>query len=313
MREARVCCCTHVDFQLLANLQVTSTIENTALLTGMGTLMEATVYDEHKRVVLSPASVYHVVLGTWHGDLQMQVKLMRRAGINHILHCCYCMSTSTLPEGETTRRSMGYASAARVDGGLCMFREDMPQQQNQFVLTVDGDLHFRSGNDGMQVRAYTAQHHLIHSKAADHKRVVDTYGMHGMCVTFRLLPYTRFDATFLIPIYHTFFRGIFRDFMIALIGRCDKGEAKLPQEYRLTTEQAQQLKFRCQRMHDPQCISRPLRKDIAEQVKNCTIEELCRLLDVHLPLLFAEVGSVRMSGRVDLRRAFDILPHVGGI
>jgi hypothetical protein len=163
----------------------------------------------------------------------------------------------------------------------------------------------------------TSQEQLVREQAAErepHKS--GFFGVRGSNVLVHMLWYAAFDRLFFIPFVHTFIRGVFHSFMLALTGQKGKagqvaadnagqqaaqqGEGlpdglapwRFPASFRLSPAQKKEAAARISSMRVTQDFGRgPM--SLGTPLKSATMEDLMRGLDVIFPLQLAGVSTCR--------------------
>jgi len=127
-------------------------------------------------------------------------------------------------------------------------------------------------------------------------------GVHGQCQIQRLLWYMDYNRICLSPLCHALYRGIFRDWLLAITSTIEslskpqivpiRGLAPrfLRPEHALSRAQRAECIKRMSTMVFTHEFDRPPECPL-KHAKSQTMEQLIRQLDCVLPLLFAEVCS----------------------
>ncbi len=228
-------------------------------------------------------TVYFVVT-TVHGDLPMRAKFMRCLSHAAFLHCPFCWTTQTRTAGGRMR-VLGYAGPSAAQRG--------PHRNQQFHM-ADPESVRQFRRTEQELRNGAAAGMLVveqEATEADARRVFNMGGMKGKSCIVRLLYYVQYTTTFLVPFMHTFFRGVLRDYLVAItategtnarMGDPMPAATLLPRRTRVEMEQ------RMCAMVVTSDFNRPGR-DPVRGMAQCTMEELAHMCDVWLPLLWYQV------------------------
>jgi hypothetical protein len=180
------------------------------------------------------------------------------------------------------------------------------QQQREFSAAADSHMRtLQSVSRTMVVAKQMEQEVWQGSDAADLVRVqrtdaqrelshvVQFSGMRGRSVLVRLLWWLQYTTSFLVPFMHTFYRGVFRNFLMAAFtangAPDDPDRIMMPRAYRLPNAVRREMTARAARLVDTSDMARAIRDPA--RLSSYTMEELRTLCLVWLPLLW--YGLVR--------------------
>jgi hypothetical protein len=235
-----------------------------------------------------------------HADGIARQKLMNALGMTAYLGCMWCWMTG-ISIARKGVRLLGYSFKVLISRGR--------RHGQQLQMHEDAD-----------ILKVTNEEQLARGQAAEQEVTLRPWlGMRGTNVLVRMLWYAEFNRLFFIPFIHTFIRGIFHAFMLALTGQ--KGKAQVakaddteggqqaqpdglpdgiaswsfPVNFRLSQAQKKEAAARLASMRVTQDFGRgPM--SLGTPLKSATMEDLMRGLDVVFPLQLAGVSS--WQGRV---------------
>ena len=129
-------------------------------------------------------------------------------------------------------------------------------------------------------------------------------GVHGECKIAQLLWYSNYKRICYSPFVHAFYRGVFRDWMLAICSTAsslsatvsqfpfmNKAPMNLRPQHALTTGQRKEMSARMSTMAFTNDFGR-LPESPLTHGRQQVMEQLIRLLDCVFPLLFAGVSEL---------------------
>mmetsp|Transcript_14420 Transcript_14420/g.39068 ORF Transcript_14420/g.39068 Transcript_14420/m.39068 type:complete len:684 (+) Transcript_14420:662-2713(+) len=265
---------------------------------GQGTTVTPTVKGGHGQPAsAAPVKVHLVCLG-FHADGPARVALMNAMGLTAFLGCLCCKMTQIC---ATAKRKffMGYATAVQITRGM------LKGQQKQMVRD-DATLKFSTPEQLNRARQAEDIPHERHAFV----------GVHGECKIQQLLWYMDYNRICYSPFVHSFYCGVFRDWMLGVcssltslndIAQVFPFEGKAPvhlrPEHALSTGQRAEMKKRMRSMVFTNEFSR-IPECPLTYGKQQVMEQLIRLLDCVLPVLFAGVLQDTPNRTCPIKKSF---------
>lgn len=263
---------------------------------GDGCVVTPTVIDPASNSkIQAPEHKHRLVLMGVYADGQARVKLMHSLGMTAALGCPYCRMLGSHAAGCT--RLMGYSKPIRISRGY----EVDPDHPISAQMGEDAKLLI---TDEQQLQRMRDVEEMIEFTEEEVRRqeIAAMNGVHGACLFVQKLPYLSYNRCFLVPFAHSFYRGVFRDFITSITTtaaalRARKPSTDLPDglagahfppEFAFTPDQREEIKARGRTLVLTHDFKRPYR-DIFKSCRSWTMEDLMRACDVILHLLFIKV------------------------